>query len=192
MFCGGITVFNPLLECNVQATDKIGVIGIGGLGHLALKFFNHWGCEVTAFTSSNSKRKDALSLGAHHTVDSTDPDALAAVANSLDMIVSTVDAALDWTAYLTALKPRGRLHFVGIPTQPLELSVISLLRSQKAVSASPVGSPQAIARMLEFAARHGIKPDVEIFPAANINAAIERLRSGQQRYRVVVEMNKLG
>lgn len=188
LFCGGITVFNPLLQYAVQPTDRVGVIGIGGLGHMALKFLTAWGCDVTAFTSSASKVDDALAMGASHTIDSTDPAALARHANTFDLILSTVDASLDWGAYLGTLKPKGRLHFVGIPTQALELNVIALLRSQKAVSASPVGSPQAIATMLAFASRHAIQPEIELFPVARINDAIERLRSGQARYRVVVDM----
>ena len=190
LFCAGITVFNPLLEFNIQATHKVAVIGIGGLGHLALKFLKSWGCEVTAFTSSAAKQREALAMGATHTIDSSDADAIKRHANVFDLIISTVDVKLDWPLYLAALKPRGRLHFVGIPLQPLDIGVVSLLRGQKSVSASPVGSPAAIATMLNFAALHGIKPDIEEYSVNRINDALERLRSGAARYRIVIDMNR--
>ena len=166
------------------------MIGIGGLGHLALKFLHAWGCEVTAFTSTASKQQEALALGARHTIDSTDREEIRKHLNSFDLIISTVDVSLDWPDYVATLKPKGRLHFVGIPTQPIEIGVVSLLRGQKSVSASPVGSPATIARMLEFAALHGIQPDVEEYGIDEINNAIERLRSGAPRYRVVINMNR--
>lgn len=190
LFCAGITVFNPLVQFGIQATARVAVIGIGGLGHLALMFLNAWGCEVTAFTSTETKRQEALAMGAHHTIDSTRADEIARHANCFDLIVSTADVKLDWPGYLSTLKPKGRLHFVGIPLQPLEIPVISLLRGQKSVSASPVGSPATIAAMLDFAVRHRIKPVVEEFPVAQINDAIARLRSGAPRYRVVINMSK--
>lgn len=186
LFCAGITVFNPLLQFNIQATDRVAVIGIGGLGHLALKFLKAWGCEATAFTSTESKRREALDMGASHTIDSTDPAAIRQHANAFDLILSTVDVKLDWSDFLLTLKPRGRLHFVGIPLQPLDIAVVSLLRGQKSVSASPVGSPASIAQMLDFAALHGIRPEVEEYPASRINEAMARVRSGAARYRVVL------
>ena len=190
LFCAGVTVFNPLVQYDIQSTDNVAVIGIGGLGHLALKFLHAWGCEVTAFTSSESKKQEALAMGAHHTIDSHKPEELEKHINTFDLIISTVDVQLDWTAYLNTLKPKGRLHFVGIPLQPLNIGVISLLRGQKAVSASPVGSPQTLARMLDFAALHNITPDVEEYSIDQINEAVARLRSGAARYRVVVNMNR--
>jgi uncharacterized zinc-type alcohol dehydrogenase-like protein len=189
LFCGGVTVFNPLVQFDIQATDKVAVIGIGGLGHLALKFLNAWGCEVTAFTSNANKKQEALDMGASHTIESTDPEEIQRHINSFDLIISTVGVTLDWPEYVNTLKPKGRLHFVGIPLQPLELGVIALLRGQKSVSASPVGSPGTIARMLDFAAFHDIKPDVEEYNISRINEAVKRLRSGAARYRVVIAMN---
>ena len=191
LFCAGITVFNPLLQFNIQPTDKVGVIGIGGLGHLALKFLKAWGCEVTAFTSRESKKQEALAMGASHTIDSTDPAAIAQHANAFDLIISTVDVKLDWSNFLVTLKPKGRLHFVGVPLDPLDIPVVALLRAQKSVSASPVGAPAAIAKMLDFAAHHGITPEVEEYPVSRINDAVERLRSGAARYRVVLRMRGL-
>lgn len=190
LFCAGITVFNPLLQFNVQATDRVAVIGIGGLGHLALKFLKAWGCEATAFTSTAAKRQEAMAMGASATIDTTDPAAIHKHANAFDLILSTVDVKLDWPDFLATLKPKGRLHFVGVPLEPLDIAVVSLLRGQKSVSASPVGAPGAIAQMLDFAAFHGIRPDVEEFPFSRINDAVEHLRSGAARYRVVLRRDR--
>lgn len=186
LFCGGITVFNPLVQFDIKPTDKVAVIGIGGLGHLAVKFLNAWGCEVTAFTSSETKKKEALSLGARHVLNSRDPDELKAAAGRFDFIISTVNVKLDWNLYLGTLSPRGRLHFVGATLEPLDINVFSLIGGQRSVSGSPVGSPATIARMLDFASRHSIKPEIEKFRFEDINHAIERVRSGQARYRVVL------
>lgn len=186
LFCAGITVFNPLLEYNIKPTDKVAVIGIGGLGHLALQFLRAWGCEVTAFTSSEAKRKEALELGAHHTLSSRDKKEIASAANRFDLIISTVNVTLNWNLYLSTLAPRGRLHFVGATMEPLNINVFSLLLSQRSVSSSPAGSPAAIAKMLDFAAQHNIKPVIEKFSFDNINEAIDRLRSGDAHYRVVL------
>ena len=186
LFCGGITVFNPLVQFDVKPTDRVGVIGIGGLGHMALQFLNAWGCEVTAFTSSEDKKKEALELGAHHTINSRDPDEIEAAAGQFDMILSTVNVKLDWNAYVATLQPKGRLHFVGATLEPLDLGVFPLIMAQRSVSGSPVGSPATIATMLDFAARHGIKPVIETFRFDQVNEAMERLRSGKARYRIVL------
>ncbi len=186
LFCGGITVFNPLVQFDVKPTEKAAVIGIGGLGHLALQFLNAWGCEVTAFTTSEAKTKEALRLGAHHTLNSRDPKAIESAAGRFDLIISTVNVKLDWNLYLSTLKPRGRLHFVGATLDPLDLNVFSLIMAQRSVSGSPVGSPLTIAKMLRFASLHNIKPVIERFRLHDINEAIKRLRSGQARYRIVL------
>jgi len=186
LFCGGITVFNPLLQYDVKPTDKVGVIGIGGLGHMALMFLNAWGCKVTAFTSSEKKKKEALELGAHRAVNSRNPEDIEAVAGQIDLILSTVNVKLDWNTYLGALRPKGRLHLVGATTEPLDLSVFPLLMGQRSVSGSPVGSPSNIARMLEFAAQHEIKPVIETFSFEQVNEAMARLKSGETRYRIVL------
>ena len=187
LFCGGITVFNPLVQFDVKPTDKVAVIGIGGLGHMAVEFLHAWGCEVTAFTSSESKIKEALDLGADHTINSRDPEALAAAAGRFDFIISTVNVKLDWNAYINTLKAKGRLHFVGATTEPLDLNVFPMLMGQRSVSGSPVGSPATIAKMLEFAKQHDIQPVVEMYDFKDINQAIARVESGQARYRVVLK-----
>ncbi|MBK7404499.1 MAG: NAD(P)-dependent alcohol dehydrogenase [Phycisphaerales bacterium] len=187
LFCGGITVFNPIVQFGVRPTDRVGVIGIGGLGHLALQFLSKWGCEVTAFTSSDSKADEARSMGAHHVVNSRDSKALAPLAGSLDFIISTVNVPLDWDAYLGALGPRGRMHVVGAVLEPIPVSAFGLIMAQKSISGSPVGSPATIARMLDFCGRHGIKPTTEIFPMKKVNEALEHLHAGKARYRIVLD-----
>lgn len=186
LFCGGITVFNPLVQFGIKATDKVGVIGIGGLGHMAVLFANAWGCEVTAFTSSQAKQKEALEMGAHHAIDSRDPEAISAIAGQLDLIISTVNVKLDWNTYLSTLKPKGRLHFVGATLDPLDIGVFPLILGQRSISGSPVGSPATIAKMLDFAVQHDIKPIIETYKFDQVNEAIKRLKSGQARYRIVL------
>ncbi|WP_194790722.1 NADPH-dependent aldehyde reductase Ahr [Pseudomonas sp. UFMG81] len=190
LFCAGSTVFNPLVEFNIKPTDRVGVVGIGGLGHLALRFLNAWGCEVTALTSSLSKQDEAKRLGAHKVVASTDSDAVKAIAGTLDFLLITANANLDWTAMIGTLRAKGRLNFVGIVPSAIPVHVFDLIPQQKTLSASPVGSPSSTATMLEFCARHQIVPQVEYFPMSRVNEAIDHLRSGKARYRVVLDASK--
>jgi alcohol/geraniol dehydrogenase (NADP+) len=186
LFCAGITVFNPMAQFGVKATDRVGVIGIGGLGHLALQFLNKWGCEVYAFTSSDGKQAEAMKLGAHATVNSRDPAQLKKVAGSLDFVISTVNVGLDWGLYLQTLAPKGRLHFVGAALSPLGVMPVELLSGQKSISGSPLGSPATVRKMLDFCARHQIAPVTENFPMSQVNEALEHLRAGKARYRIVL------
>ena len=186
LFCGGITVFNPIIQFNIKSTDKVGVIGIGGLGHLALQFLNAWGCEVTAFTSSDNKKAEALKMGAHYTINYRDTSAIEAASGQFDLVISTVNVKLDWSAYISTLRPRGRLHFVGAFLEPINVDLFPLLVGQRSLSGSPVGSPGTIAKMLDFAVRHNIKPVIEKYSFDDINEAIARLRSGQTHYRIVL------
>ncbi len=190
LFCAGSTVFSPLLEFDIKPTDRVGVVGIGGLGHLALRFLNAWGCEVTAFTSSLNKQDEARRLGAHKVVASTDSAAMKAIAGTLDFLLVTASADLDWQALIATLRGKGRLHFVGIVPSAIPVHVFNLIPQQKSLSGSPVGSPSTMATMLEFCARHQILPQVEQFPMSQVNAAIDHLRSGKARYRVVLDASK--
>jgi len=185
LFCGGLTVFNPLVQFDIKPTARVGVVGIGGLGHLALQFLHAWGCDVTAFTSSPEKAEAALRFGANHILNSRDPQALQS--RSFDMILSTASADLDWARYLAALRPKGRLHFVGIAPKPVVTQVFSLVDGQKSISGSPTGSPATLATMLDFVVRHAIEPAIEVFPFSQINEAMEHLRHGKARYRVVLK-----
>lgn len=186
LLCGGITVFNPIVQFGVMPTHRVGVIGIGGLGHMAIRFLRAWGCDVTAFSSSADKEQEARDLGAHHFVNSRDAAAIGKLAGAYDFIISTINVPVEWGAYLSALAPRGRLHFVGAVGKPVEVPVMSLLMTQRSISASPLGSPATTAEMLDFAGRHKVEPVTEVYPFSRINDAIERLRSGKARYRVVL------
>jgi alcohol/geraniol dehydrogenase (NADP+) len=187
LFCGGITVFNPLLQFNIKPTDKVAVIGIGGLGHMALQFLNAWGCHVTAFTSSESKKKEAIKLGANQTLNSRNPAELESAAGQFDLILSTVNVKLDWNAYITTLHPKGRLHFVGAVLEPLDIGIFPLILGQRSISGSPVGSPSSLITMLNFAAQHKIKPIVETYHFAQVNQALAKIASGEARYRIVLK-----
>lgn len=186
LLCGGITVFNPIVQLGIKPTDKVGVIGIGGLGHMALQFLNKWGCEVTAFTSTPGKESEAKKLGAHHVVNSKDSAAMEKLAGMFDLILNTTNVTLDWNAYINALGPKGKFHTVGAVLEPIPVAAFSLIGKQRSVSGSPLGSPATTADMLEFCARHKIIPQIEIFPMGDVNKAIKHLRDGKARYRVVL------
>jgi uncharacterized zinc-type alcohol dehydrogenase-like protein len=186
LLCGGITVFAPLMM-HAKPTDRVGIIGIGGLGHMAVKFAAAYGCDVTAFTSSESKFEEAKGFGAHHVVSSRDSAAIRKLAGSFDLLISTVNVPLDWDAMIGALAPNGRLHDVGVVPEPIPVAAASLILQQRAVSGSPTGSPVAIKTMLDFASRHSIAPQTEHFPMSKINEAFARLESGKARYRIVLD-----
>lgn len=186
LFCGGITVFAPLLDFDIKPTDRIGVIGIGGLGHLAVQFARAWGCEVTAFTTSMDKEAELKELGAHLVVNTKDGDALKALRGNFDCIISTVNVSLPWYKYMASLAPEGRLITVGAVDEPMAIPAFSMIAGQKSVGGSDTGSPDTVAKMLEFCVRHNIKPMVDYFPMTEINEAIAHLKSGKARYRVVL------
>ena len=186
LLCGGVTVFAPL-AMHAKPTDRVGIIGIGGLGHMAVKFASAFGCYVTAFTSSESGFDEAKGFGANHAVGTGDPAAIKKLAGSLDLLISTVNVPLDWDALIGTLAPNGRLHVVGAVLEPIPVSAFSLIVGQRGISGSPTGSPVAIETMLDFAARHNITPQTEHFPMSRINEAFARLKSGKARYRIVLD-----
>jgi uncharacterized zinc-type alcohol dehydrogenase-like protein len=187
LLCGGTTVFAPFYEHGIKPTEHIGVVGIGGLGHLGLKFANAWGCEVTAFTSTASKADEARGFGAHHVVDSRSKEELKKIAGSLDMLLVTVNVPLDWAAMIGTLAPRGRMHLVGAVLKPIPLMAFDLIMAQRSISGSPTAGPAVMAKMLEFSARHGIAPQTEHFPMTDVNDALEHLDAGKARYRIVLD-----
>ncbi len=190
LFCGGITVFNPIILAGVQPTDKVGVIGIGGLGHMALKFLNKWGCEVIAFSSNPDKKDEILEMGATKVINSRDPEQLESIAGSLNFILNTTNVTLNWDAYLGVLAPKGRLHNVGAVMEPMAIPAFSLIMGEKSVAGSPLGSPGLTATMLDFCARHNIYPMVEEFPLKEVNKAFDHLKAGMARYRIVLKISK--
>jgi uncharacterized zinc-type alcohol dehydrogenase-like protein len=186
LLCGGITVFNPL-AMYAQPTSRVGIVGIGGLGHMGIRFAAAYGCHVTAFTSSENKFDEARKFGAHQVVSSRDAAAIRKLAGSLDLLIVTVNVTLDWDALIASLAPKGRMHVVGVVVEPVPVPTASLISGQKCVSASPTGSPVAIETMLEFAARHNIVPQTEHFPMSQINDAFARLEAGRARYRIILD-----
>jgi uncharacterized zinc-type alcohol dehydrogenase-like protein len=186
LLCGGITVFAPL-AMYARPTDRVGIIGIGGLGQMAVKFAAAYGCDVTAFTSSESKFDEARSFGANNVVSSNDSAQIKKLAGRFDVLISTVNVKLDWDAMIGTLAPNGRLHIVGAVLEPIPVGAFSLIMQQRSISGSPSGSPTAIETMLDFAARHDVAPQTEHFPMSNINEAFARLQSGKARYRIVLD-----
>jgi len=184
LFCGGITVFAPLIDEGVSPTARVAVIGVGGLGHLALQFCKAWGCEVTAITSSPAKAEEARRLGAHQVVSVAD---LASQAGRFDLIINTVNQPLDWPAVVAALAPLGRLHLLGAVLEPIPINAFDLIMTRRAITGSPTSSPASLRKMVDFCARHGIQPVVEHLPMAQINEAIRRLRLGDVRFRFVLD-----
>lgn len=189
LFCGGITVFNPILISGVLPTDSVGVIGIGGLGHMALKFLKHWGCEVIAFSSNPAKKEEILAMGATRVVNSRDPKELESIQGKLKLILNTTNVKLDWNAFIAALAPKGKLHTVGAVAEPMEIAAWNLLEKQRSVGGSPLGSPELTKKMLAFCVRHDIYPMVEEFPMEQVNEAMEHLKQGKARYRIVLKSN---
>ncbi|WP_273777908.1 NADPH-dependent aldehyde reductase Ahr [Acinetobacter sp. GSS19] len=187
LLCGGITVFNPMIKHGIQAVHHVGVIGIGGLGHIAIKLLKAWGCEITAFTSSLDKTEELKAMGADHVVNSRDSEALKNQRGKFDLLLSTVNVTLDWPAYLSTLAPNGTAHLLGLTLEPIPVSAGSLISGSKSITGSATGSPATLRQLLKFAARKNIAPQVEVFPMSQINAAIERLHSGKARYRIVLK-----
>jgi alcohol/geraniol dehydrogenase (NADP+) len=186
LLCAGVTVFAPLLRHGVKPTDRVGVVGIGGLGHLAIQFAHAWGCEVTAISSTARKRDEALGLGADHFIASRDSDDLTEAAGTFDFIMSTVSADLPWDDYLSALKPQGTLSVVGVPESTMPIGPFALLFAEKKISGGVPASRQETVQMLDFVARTGIRPVVQTYPIADINEAVAQVRSGKAHYRAVV------
>jgi uncharacterized zinc-type alcohol dehydrogenase-like protein len=186
LLCGGITVFNPL-ALYAKPTSRVGIVGIGGLGHMGVQFAAAYGCDVTAFTSSESKFDEARDFGANHVVSSRDSAALKKLAGTFDLLIVTVNVTLDWESLIATLAPNGRMHVVGAVLEPIPVAAFSLIMGQKCISGSPTGSPVGIETMLDFAARHNVSPQTEHFPMSRINDAFARLESGQARYRIVLD-----
>ncbi len=188
LLCGGITVFSPLRHLGVKPWSRVGVVGIGGLGHLALRFARAFGCEVTAFSTSAGKEEESAHLGAHNFVLLKDPDQMAKTHDSLDFILTTPHMDLDWVGLVNALRPKGILCAVGAPaTAVLNVPPILLLLKEKKICGSNTGGRATIEEMLGFAARHNIGAIVEVMPMAQVNAALGKVRAGKARYRMVLK-----
>jgi uncharacterized zinc-type alcohol dehydrogenase-like protein len=187
LLCAGATVFTPLLDHKARRGTKLGVVSVGGLGHLALQFGRALGCDVTAFSTSKSKAAEAREFGANRFIDLTDPDAMGAAANSLDLILTTASADLPWDALVAALRPQGTLCVLGIPEHAVSVMAFPLVLGFKKVVGSNTGSRKSIRKMLSFAAKHRIVPTIERHPMTRVNEALQTVRDKSVRFRAVLE-----
>lgn len=189
LLCAGVTVWSPLRHFNVKAGDKVGVVGLGGLGHMAVKLASAMGAEVTLFTTSPGKGEDALRLGATRVVVSRDAGQMAAAQTSLDFIVDCVSAPHDLDPYLATLKTNGRLVLVGIPEQPHQSpNVTPMVNRRLSISGSSIGSIQETQEMLDFCGKHNITADIEVIAGQEIETAFARMLKGDVKYRFVIDM----
>jgi uncharacterized zinc-type alcohol dehydrogenase-like protein len=191
LLCAGITTYSPLRHWNAGPGKKVGIVGLGGLGHMGLKFAHAFGAHVVQFTTSLSKKDDALKLGADEVVLSTDADAMAAHAGTFDLLLDTVSAPHDVNAYLSLLKLNGTLVLVGLPEQPPVVQSFSLLANRRSIAGSMIGGMPETQEMLDFCAGKGITADIELIPMQQIQQAYDRLLKNDVKYRFVVDMATL-
>lgn len=191
LLCAGITTYSPLRHWNVGKGQKVGVVGLGGLGHMALKFAKAFGAEVVLFTTSPGKTEDAKRLGADEVIISKNEEAMAGQAGTFDFILDTVSAKHDIRPYLHMLKREGTLTLVGIPAEPLEVGSFDLALQRRRLAGSAIGGIAETQEMLDFCAKHNIVSDIEIIPISNINEAYERMLKSDVKYRFVIDMATL-
>ncbi|KAK4585053.1 hypothetical protein RGQ29_022641 [Quercus rubra] len=190
LLCAGITVYSPLKYFGLAQPGKhIGVVGLGGLGHVAVKFAKAFGAKVTVISTSPSKKDEALEhLGADFFLVSRDPDQIQAAMNTMDGIIDTVSAVHPILPLLGLLKSHGTLVMVGVPDKPLELPVFPLISGRKMVAGSGIGGMKETQEMIDFAAKHGITADIEVVSMDYVNTAMERLAKNDVRYRFVIDI----
>ena len=191
LLCAGITTYSPLRHWNVGKGTKLGVMGLGGLGHMGLKFGHAFGAHVVQFTTSKNKIADARKLGADEVVISTDAQQMAAHAGSFDFILDTISAPHDIAGYLNLLKRDGVLCLVGAPDEPLSVPVFSLLGRRASLAGSGIGGIAETQEMLDFCAEHGIVSDIEMIPIQKINESYERMLKNDVKYRFVIDTKSL-
>ncbi|MBN3520789.1 NAD(P)-dependent alcohol dehydrogenase [Algoriphagus lutimaris] len=191
LLCAGITTYSPLRYWNVKKGDKVAVVGLGGLGHMAVKLAAAMGAEVTMLSRSPQKAKDADSLGAHHFELTTNPENLNKLKGTYDLIIDTVSASHDYATYLNLLKTNGVMVLVGVPPTPETIHASSLIFGRKSLAGSLIGGIKETQEMLDFCAEHGIVSDVEVIAMDEINEAYERTIAGDVRYRFVIDMASL-
>jgi alcohol dehydrogenase (NADP+) len=191
LLCAGITTYSPLRHHNVTAGQKVGVVGLGGLGHMGVKLAKAMGAHVVVFTTSANKVEDALRLGADEVVNSKNPDEMKKHLNSFHFILDTVSAQHDINAYLLMLKRDGNLTQVGVPPEPLSVNVGSLIFGRRSFSGSLIGGIKETQEMLDFCGKHNVTSDIELIPIGNINEAYDRLVKGDVKYRFVIDMATL-
>ena len=191
LLCAGITTYSPLRHWGVRAGQKVGVVGLGGLGHMAVKFARAFGAHVVVFTTSPGKREDALRLGANEVVLSREANAMRGHAGSFDFIIDTVSAAHDINAYLHQLRPDGAITLVGAPETPFSVSAFALLLGRRTLAGSLIGGIAETQEMLDFCGRHNLTADVEVIAVQQVNEAYERLLKADVKYRFCIDMASL-
>ena len=191
LLCAGITTYSPLRHWGVSKGKKVGVVGLGGLGHMAVKFAHALGAHVVVFTTSPSKKEDALRLGADEVVLSRDPEEMQKQTGSFDFILDAVSADHDINAYISLLKRDGNITLVGAPEKPLQIAAFNLIMGRRSLSGSPIGGIAETQEMLNFCGEHNITADVEVIPIQKINEAYERLLKSDVKYRFSIDMASL-
>ena len=191
LLCAGITTYSPMRHWKVGKGKKVGVVGLGGLGHMAVKFANAFGAEVVLFTTSPGKAGDAKRFGAHEVVLSRDEEAMKRQLNSFDFILDTASGKHDLNAYLKLLKRDGALTLVGIPAEPEAISVMPLVRRRRSLVGSLIGGIAETQEMLDFCADRGITCEIEMIPMEQINEAYERMLKSDVKYRFVIDVARL-
>lgn len=191
LLCAGITTYSPLRHWKVKKGDKVAVVGLGGLGHMAVKLASAMGAEVTMLSRSPEKAKDADKLGAHHFELTTDPENMKRLKGTYDLIIDTVSASHDYSAYLNLLRTDGVMVLLGVPPTPEQIHATSLIFGRKSLAGSLIGGIKETQEMLDFCAEHGIVSDVEIIQMDKINEAYERTIAGDVHYRFVIDMASL-
>jgi len=191
LLCAGITTYSPLKHVGVKKGDKVAVLGLGGLGHMAVKFAVAFGAEVTMLSHSKSKEADARKLGAHQFALTSDPGTMKGLQNKFDFILNTVSAPHDYNIYLNLLNTNGTMIVVGAPPAPAEIPAFNLIMKRRSIIGSLIGGIKETQEMLDFCAEHNIVSDVEVIPAQQINEAYERMLKGDVRYRFVIDIASL-
>nr|WP_068887077.1 NAD(P)-dependent alcohol dehydrogenase [Pedobacter panaciterrae] len=191
LLCAGITTYSPLKHWGVKAGDKVAVVGLGGLGHMAVKIAASMGADVTVLSRSKSKEKDAAELGAHHFELTTDPENMKKLGNSFNFIIDTVSAEHDYNEYLALLRTNGVMVLLGVPPKPSDVAAFHLIGGRRSLVGSLVGGIKETQEMLDYCAEHNITSDVEMINIDQINEAYERTLKGDVHYRFVIDMASL-
>lgn len=191
LLCAGITTYSPLRHLNVGKGHKVAVLGLGGLGHMAVKFAASFGAEVTMLSSSPSKEADAKKLGAHHFALTSNPEVMASLVNSFDFILNTVSATHDYNTYLNLLKKNGTMIVVGAPPVPSTVQSFTLIGKRRSIMGSLIGGIAETQEMLDYCAEHNIVSEVEVINMDYINEAYERMEKSDVKYRFVIDMASL-
>jgi len=186
LLCAGISVYNPLRSNLANRPMKVGIVGVGGLGHLAIQFAHALGYEVTAISSSPGKKDEALGFGADHFILANDRETLQKLELSFDMHLYTAHGAIDWTTLSLTVRNKGKIVMIGFSEVPVKFEPLELVVHQQSITGSFIGSRAMMREMLSFAQEHGIKPKIELMPMAQVNEAIQRVKENKARYRIVL------